>query len=57
LPPAGSRSAGWLGAPAALLDSTTEIYLHVAMGVSGLGVESPLDGLQNEAGMEPAMMA
>jgi site-specific recombinase XerD len=25
--------------------STTEIYLHVAMGVRGLGVRSPLDGL------------
>jgi len=25
--------------------TTTEIYLHVAMGVSGLGVESPLDAL------------
>jgi integrase len=24
--------------------TTTEIYLHVAMGVSGLGVTSPLDG-------------
>ena len=23
--------------------TTTEIYLHVAMGVNGLGVESPLD--------------
>ncbi|MEM9016004.1 MAG: integron integrase [Verrucomicrobiota bacterium] len=25
--------------------TTTEIYLHVAMGVSGLGVESPLDSM------------
>jgi len=25
--------------------TTTEIYLHVAMGVNGLGVESPLDAL------------
>jgi hypothetical protein len=25
--------------------STTEIYLHVATGVNGLGVESPLDCL------------
>jgi integrase len=24
--------------------STTEIYLHVAVGVNGLGVRSPLDG-------------
>jgi site-specific recombinase XerD len=24
--------------------TTTEIYLHVATGVHGLGVESPLDG-------------
>ena len=28
--------------------TTTEIYLHVAMGVSGLGVESPLDALAME---------
>ncbi|MFC7336341.1 tyrosine-type recombinase/integrase [Haloferula chungangensis] len=26
--------------------TTTEIYLHVAMGVSGLGVTSPLDGFE-----------
>ncbi|MEM7603413.1 MAG: tyrosine-type recombinase/integrase [Verrucomicrobiota bacterium] len=26
--------------------TTTEIYLHVAMGVSGLGVESPLDAME-----------
>jgi Phage integrase family len=26
--------------------STTEIYLHVAVGVNGLGVRSPLDGGQ-----------
>lgn len=25
--------------------TTTEIYLHVAMGVNGLGVESPLDAM------------
>ncbi|MDP4583853.1 MAG: hypothetical protein NWR21_12155 [Verrucomicrobiales bacterium] len=42
-PPSGSLSAGCLGAPAALLGSTTEIYLHVATGANGLGVVSPLD--------------
>jgi site-specific recombinase XerD len=26
--------------------TTTEIYLHVAMGENGLGVESPLDGME-----------
>jgi hypothetical protein len=26
--------------------TTTEIYLHVAVGTNGLGVESPLDGLE-----------
>ena len=28
--------------------TTTEIYLHVAIGVNGLGVESPLDSLFSE---------
>lgn len=28
--------------------TTTEIYLHVAVGTNGLGVESPLDGLEAE---------
>jgi len=45
LPPAGSRLAGCLEAPAALLGSTTEIYLHVAMDANGLGFRSPLDSL------------
>jgi site-specific recombinase XerD len=26
--------------------TTTEIYLHVAMGVHGMGVVSPLDGVE-----------
>jgi hypothetical protein len=41
--PFGLPAAGCLGAPTALLGSTTEIYLHVATGVHGLGVVSPLD--------------
>ena len=28
--------------------TTTEIYLHVAVGTNGLGVTSPLDGLEIE---------
>jgi hypothetical protein len=42
-PPSGSLSAGCLGAPAALLGSTTEIYLHVVTGVHDLGVMSLID--------------
>ena len=30
--------------------TTTEIYLHVAIGVSGLGVESPLDEMVERVG-------
>ena len=29
--------------------TTTEIYLHVAMGANGLGVQSPLDTLEMES--------
>ena len=29
--------------------TTTEIYLHVAMGANGLGVQSPLDTLKMES--------
>jgi len=47
--------AGRLGAPAALLGSTTEIYLHVAVGANGLGVASPLDSL--DSAMELVGMA
>jgi hypothetical protein len=28
--------------------TTTEIYLHVAIGANGLGVESPLDAFEAE---------
>jgi integrase len=31
--------------------TTTEIYLHVALGSHGLGVTSPLDGLEAPAGV------
>ncbi|MBK1829054.1 tyrosine-type recombinase/integrase [Haloferula rosea] len=30
--------------------STTEIYTHVACGVNGCGVRSPLDGMVERAG-------
>jgi hypothetical protein len=32
--------------------TTTEIYLHVAMGANGLGVQSPLDTLEMESSAE-----
>lgn len=32
--------------------TTTEIYLHVALGANGIGVESPLDALHFDAGTE-----
>ena len=32
--------------------TTTEIYLHVAVGANGLGVRSPLDGMGDWPGTE-----